>query len=255
MDPYLEQRWRGVHQRLITYIADALHPRLPSDLAARTEERIYVQTEDNPAPRPIEPDVYVLREHGYAGGPARPAAAAGGLVTARPYVVSLVPDPVTEGFVQIEDAKGQVVTVIEVLSPSNKVAGEGQALYKQKQRELMESDVSLVEIDLLRGGRSVVIVPLAHRPRSATYCVCVKRGADRTKGEYYPISLRERLPAVSIPLRPTDPDAPLDLQPLLDQVYRNGTYETIDYTQTCDPPLEGDDAAWADALLRAAGRR
>jgi hypothetical protein len=254
MDPYLERRWRDVHQKLVIYIGDTLQPTLPADLVTRAEERVYVQSEEYSAPRPIEPDVLVRQEYGYPAGPPASPVPGGGVAT-KPYVVSLLPDPTTEGFLQIEDVAGRVITVIEVLSPSNKVPGEGQALYRQKQKELIASDVSLVEIDLVRAGRSVVMVPPAHRPRAATYCVCVKRGAERTKGEYYPITLRQRLPIVSIPLRATDDDVRLDLQALLEQVYRNGRYEHLDYTKPCDPPLEPNEAEWADGLLRAAGRR
>ena len=60
---------------------------------------------------------------------------------------------------------------------------------------------------------------------------------------------------VSIPLRPADPDVLLELQAILDQCYRNGGYDDIDYPGEPDPPLRGDDAAWADALLREQGRR
>jgi hypothetical protein len=253
MDPYLERRWRDVHQKLITYIGDALQPNLPPDLVTRAEERIYVESETYASPRPIEPDLLVRQEHGYPTGPARDSV--GGVVAAKPFVVSLLPDPVTESFLQIEDVAGRVITVIEVLSPSNRLPGEGQALYRRKQKELIASDVSLVEIDFVRAGRSVVMVPPAHRPRSATYCVCVKRGSDRTRGEYYPITLRQPLPIVSIPLRATDGDALLDLQALIQQVYRNGRYEHLDYTTPCEPPLEPEEEAWADGLLRAAGRR
>jgi Protein of unknown function (DUF4058) len=52
------------------------------------------------------------------------------------------------------------------------------------------------------------------------------------------------------------PDIALDLQPLLDQCYEAGRYgDDIDYREEADPPLAGEDARWADELLRAAGRR
>ncbi len=74
--------------------------------------------------------------------------------------------------------------------------------------------------------------------------------------EYYPILLRERLPAIGIPLRQSDDDVPLDLQAMLNECCEEGRYvEDIDYSQQPDPPLEGDDISWADALLREQGRR
>ena len=65
-----------------------------------------------------------------------------------------------------------------------------------------------------------------------------------------PLPLRHRLPAIRLPLRPTDPDVLFDLQPLLDRAYANGRYP-IDYGRPPDPPLDAEDAAWAEGLLRA----
>lgn len=45
------------------------------------------------------------------------------------------------------------VTTIELLTLTTKTPGEeGRDLYLQKRRNLMESEINLVEIDLLRGG-------------------------------------------------------------------------------------------------------
>jgi hypothetical protein len=64
------------------------------------------------------------------------------------------------------------------------------------------------------------------------------------------------LPVIRIPLRQTDADVPLDLQALIDQCYRNGDYEDdLNYQTDPYPPLDPDDARWADALLRKLGRR
>jgi hypothetical protein len=35
----------------------------------------------------------------------------------------------------------------------------------------------------------------------------------------------------------------------------NGRYDLTDYRKPCIPPLEGGDDAWADKLVRTAGRR
>jgi hypothetical protein len=76
----------------------------------------------------------------------------------------------------------------------------------------------------------------------------------RRSAYLYPIGLRNPLPSISIPLRPGDQELKLDLQPLLEQAYENGRYgRTTDYTQPPDPPLEEDDAAWADALPKPGG--
>src|SRR5439155_20452495 len=50
----------------------------------------------------------------------------------------------------------ELVTVIEVLSPTNKLPGsDGSREYAHKRERLLESHVNLVEIDLLRGGQRI----------------------------------------------------------------------------------------------------
>ena len=62
-----------------------------------------------------------------------------GIAVAEPLVVHLEQDePVRQGFIEIIDIKSgrRVVTVIEILSPSNKLPGPGRELYLKKQDEL-----------------------------------------------------------------------------------------------------------------------
>jgi hypothetical protein len=88
------------------------------------------------------------------------------------------------------------------------------------------------------------------------YSICVRRGWKPLEFEYYRIPLRERLPAIAIALRQSDPDVPLDLQALIDQCYETARYDDdIDYREEPDPHLKRDDAQWADTLLREQGRR
>lgn len=254
MDPYLEQFWRDVHASLIIYARDMLQERLPGDLRARVEERVFV--ESNEAQRVVYPDIRVVER----GQGSRTGGGDIGLSVAEPLVIHLSRERVSETFIEIIEVGSarRVVTVIEVLSLANKLPGEGQELYRRKQREMVSGRVSLVEIDLLRAGRRVLSVPDTQIPRShrTTYQVCVRRGSRPDSAEIYRVPLRERLPAIRIPLRHSDADVPLDLQALIDQCYRNGGYnEDIDYTSAPDPPLDPDDARWADELPRSTGRR
>ena len=66
----------------------------------------------------------------------------------------------------------------------------------------------------------------------------------------YSLPLRQRLPAIAIPLRPTDADVVLDLQQMIDQCYERGRYHRIDYRQPPEPPLPPEEAKWAKELLR-----
>ena len=255
MDPYLEQYWRDVHHSLITYTRDRLQPALPSGLRARVEERVFVESEDG-GKRPIYPDVYVV-EHPRAQGAPMPAESS--VAVAEPLVIHLDEEPMTQGYLEIIDvgSGNRVVTVIEFLSPANKLPGQGQDLYLAKQRDVIAAAASLVEIDLTRAGRRVLSVPpdrIAPSKRT-TYAICVRRGWQPARAEIYGAPLRERLPVIPIPLRQTDADVPLDLQALIDLCYQNGRYDDLDYRSEPYPPLDPPDAAWVDEHLRAEGRR
>jgi hypothetical protein len=257
MDPYLEQFWGDIHHTMITFARAAIQKDLPRDLVARVGERVYVERWEGDG-RNIFPDVRVV-EH---GRPREPMPTAGtGITLAEPLIIHLdESEPVHQGYIEIIDLKSgrKVVTVIEVLSPSNKVPGPVKDLYLQKQHELHDGGVSLVEIDLLRRGTRVLSVPSERLPegRKTPYAACTRRGWKAFEVEYYPISLRERLPAIAVPLRQDDRDVALDLQALVDPCYEAGHYgEDIDYREEADPPLAPEDAKWADALLREKGRR
>ena len=151
-----------------------------------------------------------------------------------------------------------MVTSIEVLSPTNKLPGDGRRQYLLKQRQCADAGTSLVEVDLVRQGQWSVAVPRARLSPDWGHdqVTCVYRAWRPLRYEVYPMPLRQRLPAVRVPLRPADPDVVLDLQALVDRAYRAGAYGwTLDYRAEPVPPLGPDDAAWADDLLRAAGKR
>lgn len=255
MDPYLEQFWPDVHARLILYACDQLEEQLPASLLARVEERVVLETEDDP--RAVYPDVQIKERAGRGfSGAAAPSKAA----VAEPVIVEVEGEPPTETFLTILEAgPGQrLVTVIEVLSLANKLPGEGQRQYRLKQKELRDTGVSLVEIDLLRRGDRVLSLSPSRIPRRVrtTYQACVRRGSRPGRFEIYPVPLREPLPAIRIPLRETDQDIRLDVQALVEQAYRKGRYHlSVDYSDLPDPPLSSADAKWAKALTKAARKK
>jgi hypothetical protein len=256
MDPYLESHWGDVHHALIMYSRDQLQDRLPAGLRARIGERVFVEP-SNGNERSIYPDIHMV-EHGRASE-SLPVSGTG-LAVAEPLIIHFQNDPVTEGFIEIIDLSSgkQVITVVEVLSPSNKLRGPGRKLYRKKQQELIKGRVSLVEIDLLRTGRWTLAVRRSCIPPSyrTPYQICVCRGWRPTTAEIYRVPLSDRLPIIRIPLREEDADVPLDLQAALDQCYRNGRYDQdIDYKKEPDPPLDPAEASWANELLRGQGRR
>ena len=77
----------------------------------------------------------------------------------------------------------------------------------------------------------------------------LSRAELRPQCEVYPIPLRDRLPAVTLPLR-GDEAVTVDLQAVLDGVYdRAGYDEYLDHEQDPVPPLDPADLAWARGVL------
>jgi hypothetical protein len=268
MDPYLEQSalWRGVHQGLIFAVNQRLNAALPPGFSANMEERVYIAGPDFGT----YPDVTVRRETPPAGGATvaamldREAAGVASGVTA-PRRVTVFPEQAREPFIEVlHHASQTVVAVVEVLSPGNKAGGPGREEYLRKQHALMGDAAHLIEIDLLRAGQHTVAVPRAaltpDDPRD--YVVCLHRGGQPTGGvtghhfEFWPLSVRDRLPTFPVPLAEGFADVPVDLQAAFGQMYDAGPYRRrIRYADPPDPPLSPEDAAWADALLREKGLR
>lgn len=251
LDPYLQEFWSNVHTSMMTYIRDQLQQQLPPGLWTRVEESVAIDDPADEKPRTVFPDVHVTEE-----GSARPAWKAeveGGVAVAEPLVIPA--EPRTQRHIEIVDTHSgaKVVTVIEVLSPSNK-EGPGRESYWHKQRDYIHGEVNLVEMDLLRPGGHIVAVPFGNLPRTHQRgcIISVYRTHPRTEFEVYPVSLRKRLPCFCVPLRATDKDVALDLQAVLDQCYANGRYDIgIDYAQPPEPPLAEADRQWAAALIEA----
>src|SRR5439155_6484151 len=95
------------------------------------------------------PDVRVVERE--RQGPGGMAIATSDVAMAEPLEVPFL-EPETQGFLEIVESRPErrVITVVEVLSPSNKFAGPGRDVYRRKPRGLAEGGVSMVEIDLLR---------------------------------------------------------------------------------------------------------
>jgi hypothetical protein len=169
-----------------------------------------------------------------------------------------------ERFIEVRTVGGdtadeRVVTILEVLSPANKAPGrEGREPYLRKQEQVLGSDTHLLEIDLLRQGAHTVAAPedAVRELGPWDYLICLHRGGREAEYEVWPRSVRDRLPRVRIPLTNGLPDLILDLQAAFDRAWDAGPYRRrVDYRAEPDPPLAGDDAAWADVLLREKGVR
>lgn len=155
MDPYLEHpaHWPDVHHETISVTREMLNRQLRPRYVCRIEERVYLSNEFDLGSEMVIPDVRIA-------------------------ATTLFEMEVHEARIEIRDAERKtVVTVIEVLSPSNKVPGSaGMNSYREQRQEIMESTTRLVEIDLLRkGSRFRVPSEIPHRD----YRVHVSRSERR----------------------------------------------------------------------------
>ena len=259
MDPYLEgYLWPDFHHRLATEISRQLTPRLRPRYVARLDIYLVEDTTPELEIGILYPDVEVVttRQTGEPEPVPAPEAegAAAAVITPPPLTVpALEPVEVRLVTVEIRDvARNELVTSIEILSPINK-REPGLTKYREKRERLRRAGVHVLEIDLLRRGQR----PLPHPriPETAYRITLTRAGANRV--EVWPITLRDPLPVLPVPLRPPDHDVPLDLGAALNTVYDEAAYElSIDYTEPPPPPpLSVEDAAWLEIQLQAAGLR
>ena len=244
MNPYLEQddAWHDFHEKLIPAIAEALVAQVRPHYIVKIDEHVYVHEQ------PPEPTRRLLGKADVGLAVARVNTGAvpmTGLLEPPMRVQVPVMDVERLGYVEIRDRKSRdLITVIEVLSPSNKRSGADRDQYLSKRRELLDSRVHLVEIDLLRGGKPM---PLDDRVECA-YSVLVSRAEERPAAGFWALGLQDRLPTIRIPLREPG-TAELDLQTLLHRVYDASGYEDYIYTGSPDPALSSADRAWAETLV------
>jgi hypothetical protein len=250
MDPYLEAAggWEDFHDSFLTYVRDALLDALPDHYVVKIQERVTLVSLPAREARQVVADVGVS-----AIGEVR---GAGGLMTESVATVEPVAlehdleEMATETYLEIRrQPDRQLVTVIELLSPSNKEL-PGRDVYLAKRNALLSQYVHLVEIDLLiRGTRLGMRGPL---PRGDFYAF-VSRAERRPHGDVYAWRVRHQLPVIPVPLLDPDPAYTLDLGAMFRLTYDRGRYErSIDYV--ADPPafLRPEDRDWARDIARAA---
>jgi Protein of unknown function (DUF4058) len=249
MDPYLEHPalWPDVHNRLIAALAD--------DLSERVAPRYYVG---------LERRTYLLKADDlvFVGRPDLAMAPASGppVVAPQPATTSTlvlevdVPmqDEVSENFLEIHEVKtGKLITIVELLSPVNKLHKQGREEYERKRGYVFRSWTSLVEIDLLRAGEPM---PVIGAQVKSDYRILVSPGLQRPRAALIAFMLRQPMPAFTLPLLPGDAEPEVTLNHILHDLYRRARFDLrLDYTQLPVPPLAEADRVWAQELIQASG--
>jgi hypothetical protein len=246
MDPYLElQVWQDFHTRMITVLSERLISEIQPRYFILVEHRIYVEGVDGDVDSVRVADVALL-----SGDTFRTPAlttSTGGVAAAVECLLPM-PTPRKEARLTIYDHETEdIVTVIELLSPSNKRRhGDGRREYLVKRQEFFEESFNLVELDLLRGGARLPIV--GSLPPGDFYAI-VSRANRRPRCEVYAWTLRDKLPLIPIPLKRGDADAVVPLQEVFDTVYLRARYDlSVKYDAPLDPPFSEVELQWAQQL-------
>jgi hypothetical protein len=263
MDPYLESpdHWPDFHDRFAAETSAVLNKILPhpyfAQLAVREQIGLFVDGLEGR----IVPDVAVTRSikgPSSAGSQAvAPQQRSGG--SAESVLFELDFDVEEVNYVEIRDGSGssEAVTIIEILSPSNKAAGADRDQYVEKRNKILCSSTSLVEIDLLRKGSRLwagfqVDARLRGMSPPPDYVALINRAWTRPAKlayEIFPISLSSPLPTIPVPLRDGTAEPLLDLQQVFDETYGRGPYaRSVDYSAEAFPPLSAAQQEWAKRL-------
>jgi Protein of unknown function (DUF4058) len=249
MDPYLEAPsiWPDVHTSLMSIFREQLTPLLAPKYLAELETQVVIDQVDDD-PQVVLPDVSITSSEMSASAPSTVAVA-----TPSPVLVRVpldVPTRLVSVYIRLRET-GRLVAVIELLSPVNKRRGKGREEYLDKRRTFLTSPVHLIEIDLLR---SYPRMPFDDPLPTADYIVMVCRAGERPRSSVWPISVRQPLPTIPIPLLPPDQPVPLDLGQALRTAYERARYDLrVDYQRSPRPPLSAAAAAWAAAMIRPPG--
>ncbi len=122
MDPYLEddKLWPGFQHHLVHALHQLLLPGLMDRYRARISQRHYVSEQA--------------------------------------LFTSVIREEHTEGFIEVRQrTDGRLVTLLEVMSPANKMSDAGRQAYLQRRLEAKNAKANIVEVDLvLQGTRSSI---------------------------------------------------------------------------------------------------
>jgi hypothetical protein len=214
MDPYLEDEslWPVFHHQLVMCLYQILLPGLVDRYRARVVQRHYV----------AEQVLFtsILREEHH------------------------------EDYVEIRQrSDARLVTVIDLVSPANKVTPQGRSAYLDKRREGRSCGANLVEIDLVLQGQPTLEYSRDGLP-DWDYAVTVTRSTQPERYEIYTTTLQKRLPRFRLPLASDDRDTVLDLHTVFTRCYDQGAFSTkINYARDPSTALDDEDRRWLDDLL------
>jgi hypothetical protein len=215
MDPYLEDEslWPAFQHQLVLCLYQVLLPGLVDRYRARVGQRHYV--------------------------------------TEQALFTSVVREEHQEDYIEIRQrGDGHLVTLLEVVSPSNKTTSAGRSAYLEKRREGRSANANLVELDLVLQGQPTLEYSRDGLP-DWDYAVTVTRSTQPERYEIYTATLQKKLPKFRLPLARDDRDTVLDLHAVFTRCYDQGGFASqIDYRRDPSTALNAEDRQWLLELLQ-----
>jgi hypothetical protein len=215
MDPYLEDDalWPVFHHQLVMCLYQILLPGLVDRYRARINQRHYV--------------------------------------TEQALFTSVIRDEHHEDYIEIRQrCDGRLITLVDVVSPANKLTSAGRNTYLEKRREGKNANANLVELDLVLRGQPTLEYSRDGLP-DWDYAVTVTRSTQTERYEIYTATLQKKLPRFRLPLASDDRDTVLDLHTAFTRCYDQGGFAAkIDYARDPSTPLNSEDRQWLQEVLR-----
>jgi hypothetical protein len=145
---------------------------------------------------------------------------------------------------------GQVVTLLDVVSPANKTTAAGREAYLNTRRQSKAAGASLVEIDLVMHGQPMLDYSREGLP-VWDHAVTVTRASQPERYEIYTATVQKKLPKFRLPLATDDRDTIIDLQSAFASTYDRANFDgRINYQEAPAVPLSDENRRWLDELLR-----
>jgi hypothetical protein len=250
VDPFIEAQrsWPDFHSRFMNCWCEAISAQLPENYLARLEERVEIV--DDPyacdGPRRRQPDIVVTQTD--PSTKRSTSSSSTGLLepVTLPYAIE---EEHRQSYIEIVHGPDRaVVTVLELLSPTNK-EGNGFHAYLAKRRELLRQAIHLVELDLLLSGRRLTFAkPLP----PGDFFAFVTRANRRNFSDVYSWTVRDSIPVVPVPLVPPDADLLIEMQPIANLAYERGYYHRfLKYGDEYDLPVNPPTKQWIDQIARS----
>jgi hypothetical protein len=214
MDPFLEEEkvWPTFHHHFIAGLFQILLPNLIDRYRARVGQRQYA--------------------------------------TEMPLFTSIIREEHCEEFIEIRQrSDNKLVTLVDVVSPANKLTTQGRESYLDRRRDARIQHASIVEIDLVLQGQPLLDYSREGLP-DWDYAVTVTRAMQPERHEIYTATVQKRLPRFKLPLALDDRDTVVDLQAAFARCYDQGGFSAqLDYQATPALIKNADDRTWVNDLL------